>query len=53
MRQGGKELRLALESRHALAVRGELGGQDLDRDIAREPGVSGAVDFSHRARPER
>ena len=45
----GEELGFALEPRQALLVRGEFGRQDLDRDLAVEPGVGRAVDLPHPA----
>jgi hypothetical protein len=39
----GEELGFALEPRQALPVFGEFGRQDLDRDLAIEPGVGRAV----------
>ena len=45
----GEELRFALESRQALLVLGERCGQDLDRDLAPELGVGGAIDLAHAA----
>ena len=44
---------LALEPRQASRVAGERRGQDLDRDLAPEPRVPGAVDLAHPARAER
>jgi len=38
--------RLLLEPREALGIRRKGGGQDLDRDIASEPGVAGAIDLA-------
>ena len=43
---------LALEPLAALRVAGQIPGQDLERDRAVEPGVEGAVDLPHSARPE-
>ena len=50
-RAGGP--RLLLEAAQALGVGGERGGQHLDRDVAAEPRVAGAVDLAHAARAER
>ena len=47
-----QKLRLALESRQALLVLGELGWQDLDRHLAIEPGVGRAIDLAHAALAE-
>ena len=49
MVQLGEELRLALEAGQALLVLGERGGEDLDRHLALELGVGGAVDLPHAA----
>ena len=49
MVQRGKRLRLTLEARQAVGVRGEELGNDLDRDVAVEPGIPGTVDFAHAA----
>ena len=46
-------LRLALEAREALGVLRERGGQRLDRDVAPEPRVAGAIHLAHAARAER
>ena len=43
----GDGLRLALEPRETLRISGCFGGQDLQGDIAFEPGVAGAVDLAH------
>ena len=54
MRERGDRLRLALEPRArdpASAANGWR--QDLDRDVAVEPGVAGAIDLAHAARAER
>ena len=52
MIQGRERLRLALEPRQTLRVRGERIGQDLDRDLAAETGIGGAVDRAHAALAE-
>jgi hypothetical protein len=44
-----EELCLTLESREALLVLGEIRRQDLDRDVALELGVVGAIDLAHPA----
>jgi hypothetical protein len=44
--------RLALEALQALAVLDEGGGQDLDRHVAAELGVVGAIDLAHPALAE-
>src|SRR6266540_2945431 len=53
MVQGGDQTRLRLEALQAGRVGRQLGGQDLDRDLALKPRVPGAVNFPHPARPER
>ncbi len=52
MIQRGERPRFALESRDALGIGGEQLGEDLDRDVAIEPCVSGSVDLPHAAGPE-
>ena len=44
-----RSLRFALEARPALSVRRELLGQKLDRDVALEPRVAGAINLAHPA----
>ena len=44
-----EELRFALEAGEALLVRGERGRQDLDRHLALEARVGGAIDLAHPA----
>ena len=39
----------ALEARHALGIQREGIGQDLDRDVATQSGVSGAIHLAHAA----
>ena len=41
----------ALEALQPLGVAGELGGQDLDRHVARRVGVARAIDFAHSPGP--
>ena len=38
---------LSFESRAAFPVIGDIGGEDLDRDVAIEPAVSRPIDFAH------
>src|SRR6516225_21742 len=45
-------LRLALETRHAVGIRGESVGQQFDRDLAPELRVGGAPDLTHAALAE-
>ena len=49
----GEDLRLALEAREAVGVRGERLGEDLDRDLALQLRVGRAVDDPHPALAER
>ena len=49
MIQRGERLRFALETRQAIRVRGERVRQHLDRDLAAEAGVGGAVHLAHAA----
>ena len=49
MIQRGEGLRLALEPRKAVAVARESVRQHLNRDVASEPGIPRAVDFTHAA----
>ena len=51
--EGSEHPRLALDAGQPLGVPRELGRQDLDRDLATEPGVARTVDFAHAARSER
>ena len=51
--EGGEEVRLALEAAEALGVLRDLGRQHLDRDVAAEVRVGGAVDLAHAAGAER
>src|SRR5438034_11272606 len=52
MVQRRQELRLALESDHALGVPSVDLREHLQRDVAVQTGVSGTVDLAHPARPE-
>ncbi len=45
----GEQLRLALEARETFGVRGEGGGENLDRDVALQPRVRRPVDLPHPA----
>ena len=49
----GEQLRLALQTAHVLRIVGNRRGQDLERDLAVEPGVGRAVDLTHAAGTER
>jgi len=53
MRQGGEQLGLALEAREAIGILREGCGQRLDRDVAPEARVAGAIDLAHAAGAER
>ena len=44
-----EQTRFASEARAALRIGREVLGQDLDRDVAIEPGVAGAIDLAHAA----
>ena len=43
---------LLLEAPHPGAIARYGAGQDLDRDVAADAGVAGAVDFAHSPRAE-
>ena len=45
-----QHLRFALEARHTLGIGGQRFGQNLDGDIAMEPGIPGAIHLAHAAR---
>ena len=49
MVEGGEHLRLAREARHAHGVPGEVFRDQLDRDLATELAVGGAIHLSHGA----
>jgi hypothetical protein len=51
--QGGDGARLALETRDALRVGDEVGGEDFEGHAAAEPFVAREVDLAHAARAER
>jgi hypothetical protein len=53
MVERGNALRFALESGAAVRVRGGGLRQNLDRDRAIQPGITGAIDLAHCARAER
>ena len=50
--QRGEELRLAAKAAESLFILGHLGGQNLDRHVAPEVRVGGAVDLPHPPGPE-
>src|SRR2546422_2197926 len=45
--------RFLLEAVQPLGIVGKAGGQDLDRDLALQPWIGGAIHLAHPARPER
>ena len=49
MGQGRDRSRLSIEAPPPLGVGGILRGKDLDRDVAPEPGIAGAIDLAHSA----
>ena len=49
MIERGEDVCFALEARHALGIQREGIGQDLDRDVATQSGVSGAIHLAHAA----
>ena len=51
--EAGHGARLVLEARQAFGVRRHVGRQHLERDVATEAAVAGAVHFAHAARAER
>ncbi len=51
--EGGEDSSFALEPRQPLGIVRQLRGQDLDRDLAPEPRVAGAVHLAHPAPAER
>ena len=53
MIQGGNRRGLLLEAVQAVEIGGAVGGDHLDRDVAPEPRVPGAVNLAHPSRPER
>ena len=53
VRERRHRLRLGLEAGERVGVIGEVLGQDLDRHVALEAGIAGAVDLPHPAGAER
>jgi hypothetical protein len=53
MVEGRHRARLALESSQPLRARGYIGWKHLDRHVASEPRIAGAIDLSHSAGPQR
>jgi hypothetical protein len=52
MVQTRQDLRLALESREAVGILGDIRRQDLERDLATELLIVGPPDFPHPAGAE-
>jgi hypothetical protein len=48
----GEDLRFAPETRDAFGICGDVGRQNLDRHLAAQHGVCGAIDFAHPTRAE-
>ena len=53
MGEGGDSLRLALEARERVRIVGGARRQDLQGDVAIEPGVPRPVDLAHPARAQK
>jgi len=53
MLERGKDLRFALKPGEPFCVAGERVRQDLQRNIARQPRVTGTIDLAHAAGAER
>ena len=51
--EAGDRERFPFESLDASAIAGQRGRQDLDRDVALEPRIVGAVDGAHAPRAEQ
>jgi hypothetical protein len=51
--QAGDRPRLLVEAAEQVGVTGEIGPHDLESDLAVEPRVAGAVNFTHTTRTER
>jgi len=45
--QRGEHLRFALKSGEAVRIQGKNFGQDLERDVAIQPGIARAIHFAH------
>src|SRR5215813_4666246 len=50
MVEGGEDLSLTFEARHAVGIQDEFGRQDLQRDVAIQFGIAGSIHFAHPAR---
>ena len=53
MVQGRGRARLLCEALQPLRIAGERRGENLDGDIAIQPGIAGAVNLAHAARAQR
>ena len=51
--EGGEGLGLLLETVEAVGTGSAISSDHLDGDVAREAGVPGAVDLTHRSHPDR
>ena len=49
MIERGQDLRLALEARKSLGIRGKCFGKNLQRDVALQTGIASTVDLTHAA----
>ena len=49
MIERSEDLGFTLEAREAVGIEREFGGQDLQRDVAIEPGVARSIDLAHAA----
>ena len=52
MIQGGEHARFALEPRQPVRIVNDRIGKDLDRDLALEARITGAIDLAHATRAE-
>ena len=52
MAQRGRRLRFAYETFHAVAIRSDIGGKDLQRYFAIELGVLREIHLTHSARAD-
>src|SRR2546422_11257866 len=52
MVERGQSSRFLLEPTQTVGIGGVRGGQHLDRDLAAEPGIAGAIDLPHAAGTE-
>ena len=49
MVERGQHLRFTVKAREPIRIAGKRRGQDLERDVAAELGVAGAIDLAHTA----